>query len=272
MRFEERVWSVLGLLLVVSAAACSTPAEEGDEDMSAVQCPAGQSVNPITGECAGPRQDMDTTPTQDMGMTTQQDMRVDPVVDMGSDLDQPQQDMACEAGQIFNPMTGLCQDEPGGEDMGEDMAQDGGVEDMAPPQDMGGDFGVLVGHITRSTAPNNGGVGPVYIALFERNPITASTSGSDPGLVAFQRIENVNFNPDGTRVPYRLEGIPPRMEQYFITAFLDDNMTANMGDPMKAGPDRGDLISLDGIGPVKVTVDMVGEKMFDVDLNFSMLF
>ena len=265
MKFEIRVWSVLALL-VLSTAACSSPTEDEDGDMSAVACPAGESPSPITGECMAPRMDMDTTP-DDM-MT--QDMNVNPVEDMGRDQAEEEEDMSCENGQVFNPTTGLCE-EPVGEDMGEDMAQDAG-QDMTSPDDMGGEFGVLVGHITRSKAPSNGGVGPVYVALFERNPITASTSGSDPGLVAFQRIDTVDFNPEGTRVPYRLEGIPPRAEQYFITAFLDDNMNADMSDPMSAGPDRGDLISLEGIGPIKVTVDMAGEVMLDLDLNFSMLF
>ena len=198
-----------------------------------VTCPAGEAVNPVTGLCMPPRMDMagvDMPVTmQDSGMT-QSDMSLE---DMSPD-------MACEAGQIYNPITGMCVDRVT-EDMGADMMVDLGVDMPADQGDMpAGEFGVLVGQVTRSAAPKNGGIGPVFIALFEKNPITASTSGSDPGLVAFQRIENVDFNPANTMVPYRLEGIPPRAEPYFVTAFLDDNMSADTSMPASAGPDRDD--------------------------------
>lgn len=264
MRFGIRALSVLFFL---QALACGTP-EESDEDMSTVQCSAGESVSPITGMCMSARMDMATT--MDMTTTTQ-DMPAsgtDMTLDMG-------EDMACASDKIYNPITGVCVPRVNGdmgsepdammmEDLGQDMTQD---VDMSV-----GEFGVLVGQITRSTNPRNGGVGPVFIALFENNPITASTSGGDPGLVAFQRIENVDFNPEGTMVAYRLEGIPPRAEPYFITAFLDDNMSADTSMPETAGPDRDDLVSLDGIGSPKVTIDMVGESMLDLDLNFAMIF
>ena len=269
MKFENHsMWGVVALL-VSSLCACGAPGEDAPGDMSAVTCSDGQSVSPITGECmsANPA-DMGTTPKD---MAQQQDMDLGPARDMERDQAGGEEDMACGSGQLRNPITDMCQDEV---NVDEDMGDMAGDDMSSSQQDMSaGMFSVLTGEITRSTAPKNGGVGPVYVALFERNPITASTSGTDPGLVAFQRIEGVDFNPASTRVPYRQEQIPPRAEQYYITAFLDDNMNADMGDPMSAGPDRGDLISLEGIGPVTVTVDMAGDVvMLDLDLNFSMLF
>lgn len=266
MRFGIRALSVLFFL---QALACGTP-EESDEDRdSMVQCAAGESVSPITGMCMSARIDMAmdmTSTTQDMFAGT--DMLP---LDMGAD-------MACAPDKTFNPITGMCVSDTTEEDMGSEpdamMMADLGQQDM--PADMtqevdmaAGDFGVLTGQVTRSTAPKNGGIGPVFVALFERNPIT---SGENAGLVSFQRIEGVDFNPANTSIPYRLEAIPPRDEAYFIIAFLDDNMSADVSMPSSAGPDRNDLVSLDGVGAPKVTIDMAGESMLDLDLNFALPF
>jgi len=135
--------------------------------------------------------------------------------------------------------------------------------DMMRGMDMAGG-GTLTGTITRSAAPANGGVGPVFVALFERNPVIDMMN---PGLVAFQRIENVDFNPAGTMVTYELTGIPPRPEVYYITAFLDDNMSASVDSPESAGPDRGDLVALDGFASPSIAID--SETTFTKDLVLS---
>ncbi len=267
MKFKGYV-SVLWCLVCVWACGPSEPTE--DEQDSGITCPSGQSVSPITGMCMpATAMDMGSSAPEDMGTNPARDMAT-PVVDMGTN---PPQDMGCADGLVYNPIIGQCVTASDDMDIQDDMSADMDVvEDMAVVVDMAPTGGVLVGNVGRSAEPRNGGVGPLFIALFEKNPITASTTGQDPVLVAFQRIENVDFTSSNTMIPYRLEGIPPRAEPYFITAFLDDNMTADTSSPESAGPDRNDLISLDGVGPVTVTIDQADEFMLDLDLNFHMLF
>ena len=45
-----------------------------------------------------------------------------------------------------------------------------------------------------------------------------------------------------------------------------------MNDPSKAGPDKGDLVSLDGFNFPTVTVSQPGEKTLDIVLNIAMPF
>lgn len=242
MRFNMRV---LGLCVVcVSLWGCG--GEEAPVEQTPT-CVEGEVVNPVTGMCMMTGADMSQTVdmSKAFDMSTMPDMMVDATMN-SPDMISPS-DMAADMAVV---------------DMAADMAAD--MSD--------GEFGVLVGKITRTVQPKNGGVGPVFVALFEKNPITSSTSGADPGLVAFQRIENVNFTDPATAVPFRLEAIPPRPEPYFIIAFLDDNMSADTAMPETAGPDRDDLVSLNGIGTPKVTINAPGESMLDLVLNIAMIF
>ena len=55
-------------------------------------------------------------------------------------------------------------------------------------------------------------------------------------------------------------------------AFLDDNGTVDPSDESSQGPDKGDLVSMEGFGTPKVTIDQAGEVMVTVDLNVQMPF
>lgn len=148
-------------------------------------------------------------------------------------------------------------------DVTEDATPDA-TEDAAP--DVGPPTtATLVGAISRSTDPSRGAdaVGDVYIALFDNEPIL----DRDQMPVAFLIVEAVDLSDPITTVPYRLEGIAPRAEAYWISAFLDDNGNASTDD---AGPDRGDLVMLERFVPPesrRVTIAEPGEQTQVIDLN-----
>ncbi len=125
--------------------------------------------------------------------------------------------------------------------------------------------GTLSGSVSRTASPGSAGDarGPVYIALFDRDPISNMSSAV---VVSRVRIENVDLSGGGATIAYSLTDIPPRATDYFIVAFLDDN--ANV-DPMStsAGPDKGDLVSLDGFASPKVKVTAPEVKTHNLVLN-----
>lgn len=127
----------------------------------------------------------------------------------------------------------------------------------------------LTGVVTRSAMPAAGGVGHLYIAVFTADPVTAAM---DAMMVANVRIDDVDMSAPNASVSYTLPGIPPRAEPYFITAFLDDNDTVVEGPPETAGPDRGDLVAIDGFASPKVTVTVATTVDFDIDVNFNLPF
>jgi len=90
--------------------------------------------------------------------------------------------------------------------------------------------------------------------------------------VAESILEATDFSTEGARYEYNIEGIPPRAEPYFVIAFLDDNGTVDTSTPSLAGPDRGDLVSLDGFSSPQVTLSSPEVIMLDLDLNFSLPF
>ena len=134
------------------------------------------------------------------------------------------------------------------------------------PRPMGGS---IFGGITRTAMPAAGGVGDLYIALFTSDPVI---SGGSAMPVANARIEGADMRAPDVRIPYEVNGIPPRAEPYFVVAFLDDNGTVDPTDPAGAGPDRGDLVSLMGVGSVRVTVPDEGAVPLDLVLNFNLPF
>lgn len=138
-----------------------------------------------------------------------------------------------------------------------------GSADAAPQP-----LATLSGQVWRSVAPSAGGIGNLYIALFEVDPVTAQ---NPPAPIAQALIENADLSGQGARVPYQITGITPRPQPYFIVAFLDDNHNASM-DPATAGPDMGDLVSLDGLASPSVTVDEPGTVSEDIELNLAMPF
>jgi len=127
----------------------------------------------------------------------------------------------------------------------------------------------LTGSITRSAAPAAGGIGHLYIAVFTLDPVSNADTTE---LVGAARVDDVDMSGDGVSVVYAVTGIPPRAEPYFVTAFLDDNGTVVADDPAAAGPDRGDLIALDGFASPQVTLSSATSVALDLELNFNLPF
>jgi len=108
--------------------------------------------------------------------------------------------------------------------------------------------------------PQHGGKGPLFLSIMDGDPVF----GGSPRLIAVQMIADVDLNPDNTMIPYRLTNVPIRKEAYSLMAFLDDNHTVTA---QSSAPDKGDLISLDGLAAPKVTVDRVGTITADIVLT-----
>lgn len=92
--------------------------------------------------------------------------------------------------------------------------------------------------------------------------------------VAFQLIEDADLAETSSEVPYELTGIPPRAEDDYVAAFLDDDGTSDdVSDPSEAGPDTGDLVAVGSTLPPSspsVTIDTATEVNFTIELNFNM--
>lgn len=121
----------------------------------------------------------------------------------------------------------------------------------------------LSGTVTRKagTKPSAGGKGSLYIALFDGNPITDMMGAK---LVARALIENVDMNPDGASIPYRIDGIPPSATERQVVAFLDDNKTASATNP---APDKGDLVTIEIPAFSGVKVKVAADTKLDLQLN-----
>lgn len=127
----------------------------------------------------------------------------------------------------------------------------------------------LSGNVVRTTAPKAGGLGNLFVAVFENDPVT---SMSDAAPVGQALVEDADMSADDAAIPYEVTGIPVRAEPYFIVAFLDDNDNASTDDPATAGPDRGDLVSLQGLASPSVSLDQAGVTTYEIVLNIAMPF
>lgn len=154
----------------------------------------------------------------------------------------------------------------------EDTATDTTVEtDTAVVPDVVTPEGaVLTGVVSRSGDPasDGDGIGDLYIAVLDGNPLALGGGGATPNAVGVQLIENADLSLTSTQIEYRIEGIPPRAEAYYISAFLDDDDNAEPG--AGAQPDRGDLLNLESLLPPAIptqVIDSATEFIFDIDLN-----
>jgi len=162
-----------------------------------------------------------------------------------------------------------------GDDAGSGGMADGGTAGETDAGGAGGTdaggtaaAGRLEGVVTRTAEPRAGGIGHLYIAVFDRDPVTNRDSAV---VVARTLIENADMSDDAAEIPYSVEEVPPRAEPYFVTAFLDDDGDAGM-DPETAGPDMGDLVVLEGLGSPQVTVSSAETVSFDIVLNTNLPF
>ncbi len=159
----------------------------------------------------------------------------------------------------FGLLAGCGEPEPTNDSPDAPLAIDAPIVIDAPPT--GG--GTLTGMVSRSAQPMGDARGHVFVALFDRDPVVNMSSAQ---VVARVRIENVDLSASGASTPYTLTNIAPRAADYFLLAFLDDNGNV---DPttMAAGPDRGDLVSLDGFAAPKVKVTVAASKTENIILN-----
>jgi hypothetical protein len=139
-----------------------------------------------------------------------------------------------------------------------------GQPDGAGQPDSAAGGASLRGAISRSTTPMGDARGNVYVALFDRDPVVDMATAQ---VVARALLENADLAAAGATVPYQLDGITPRGDAYFLVAFLDDNGNVDAANPDDAGPDRGDLVSLDGLAAPRVMVPAAGEVAHDIVLN-----
>lgn len=120
------------------------------------------------------------------------------------------------------------------------------------------------GGISRSAQPMGDARGHIYVALFDRDPVANMDTAQ---VIARALLESADLSAPGASVAYSLMDVPARAEDYFLVAFLDDNGNVDPASPDDAGPDRGDLVSLDGIAAPKLEVSSAGTISHDVVLN-----
>lgn len=142
-----------------------------------------------------------------------------------------------------------------------DLSQTSG--DLAKGGDLGAPQGGagLSGVVSRTAMPKAGGKGPLYIAVFEGNPVTDSKSAVVVGQTV---IAEADLAAADARVSYKIEGIAPSPKERQVLAFLDDNRTARLPGP---APDAGDLLTLEGLGGIKVTLPTATTVKLDLVLN-----
>jgi hypothetical protein len=107
-------------------------------------------------------------------------------------------------------------------------------------------------------------MGDIYVALFDRDPVTQMSQAQ---VVARQRLAAVSLAGNGASIAYQLTDIAPRSADYYLVAFLDDNGNVDAAHPEQAGPDKGDLVSLDGLAAPKVAVTSAGDHAHAITLN-----
>lgn len=166
------------------------------------------------------------------------------------------------AATLLFPLAG-CQDaKPPSEEAsdGIDMAS---AADLAGESDLGppGPSTSLSGTIRRTATPKAGGKGPLYVAVFDGNPVVDSKNAV---LVSQTLIPDVDFSLADAQVTYRILGIPISAKERQVLAFLDDNRTAKPPNP---GPDVGDLVTLDGFGGIKVKLPTEQDVTLNLVLN-----
>jgi hypothetical protein len=126
----------------------------------------------------------------------------------------------------------------------------------------------LVGHVVRkaTTKPQHGGIGNVYVAVFDGNPITDMAHARVVGRVI---VADADLSSDTASVAYRVDGIPARATEYQVIAFLDDDHDATAQSP---APNKGDLASIDlaGFGGIKIVIAGAGDTSLDLPLNAAL--
>jgi hypothetical protein len=126
----------------------------------------------------------------------------------------------------------------------------------------------LTGMVKRvaTTQPSAGGKGNVYVAVFDNDPVTNRQNARAVGNAL---ITDADMSSATASVAYTVTNLPPRSQQYFVIAFLDDNKNAPANAP---APDRGDLVSMDGFSAPKVTLASAASVTLDLNLTMALPF
>lgn len=138
-----------------------------------------------------------------------------------------------------------------------------------PATDAGSTGGAtLTGLVKRvaTTQPSAGGKGNVYVAVFDNDPVTNRQNARAVGNAL---ITDADMSSATASVAYTVTNLPPRSQQYFVIAFLDDNKNAPANAP---APDRGDLVSMDGFSAPKVTLSSAASVTLDLNLTMALPF
>jgi hypothetical protein len=142
-------------------------------------------------------------------------------------------------------------------------------DDSSPPPDdddsTGAGTAPVTGNVTRSAEIQVDGVGDIYVAVFETNPMD---QGNPPVPVASAFLPAADMIAADASIAYQVD-VVPKAEPYYIFAFFDDNGTASPATP---GPDNGDLMTMEGFSSPTVTVPDSTGATKDLDLNFVMAF
>ena len=156
-------------------------------------------------------------------------------------------------------------------DTGVDVSPD--QRDQANPdvpadsgQDVEPQLASLVGNVSRSAEPQNGGVGPIYIAVLESNPLI--NPGSD--IMGVDFIASADLSSSDASVPYSIEDIPVSDEPYFILAFLDDDNNAGTVYPTPRSPD---LIAAEILTGVSLpTIELSEAREYELDIVLTVVY
>jgi hypothetical protein len=126
----------------------------------------------------------------------------------------------------------------------------------------------LSGRVLRlaNPAPSAGGKGPLFIAVFDNDPVANRANARAVGNVM---IADADMSSATAAVSYSVPNITPRAQPYFVIAFLDDNKNAQLPN---AGPDRGDLVSLNGFSAPTATLATATTVTLDLSLTTAMPF
>jgi hypothetical protein len=127
----------------------------------------------------------------------------------------------------------------------------------------------LSGVVRRSAQPSGDAMGSVYVALFDQDPVANKDTAM---VVGNALIADADLSGSSAMVAYSISNVAPRADDYYVIAFLDDNGDVDPTNPNAAGPDKGDLVSLQGVSAPKVKLGEAGPHMLDLDLNLVMPF
>ncbi len=255
-RAESVRWAV-GLMVCALAVGCVPAGGDGDGDGDGggdgEDCPAGQSFNPVSGGCEVADGNNANNANNTSGNNT-------------SGNNDNNTNNANTNNTAGNNTSGNNDNNTSGNNTSGNNDNNTNNANTNNANASGETTGTLFGVVTRSAAPAAGGVGGLYLAVFDGDPLSGGQ------LVANSLIEGADMTAGDVSIAYQIEDIPVRPEDYFVIGFLDDNGTVNPNDESTQRPDRGDLVSLQGFGAPKVTVDSPGETEFDIDLNVNMPF